>query len=270
MIHLREITLVRDGPMPDRFPFNVPAIQTLDRLAFTSEITFLVGENGSGKSTLLETIACAAQLPTVGSESVDTDPTLAATRQLSQHLRWTWNKRTRRGFFMRAEDFFGYAKSVARTRQGLADDLEDIEARYGEHKGKGALDLMKLPFRGELHALDQRYGAGLDAQSHGESYLKLFRSRFVPDGLYLLDEPEAPLSPLHQLSFLAMLKLMVDQRAQFIIASHSPIILAYPGATILSFDGGEIRPADYDSLEHVTIMRTFLNDPQSYLRHLLA
>lgn len=95
MIHLCEITIVRDDTAPDRFPYNVPVIRTLDRLAFTSDITFLVGENSSGKATLLETIACAAQLPTVGSESADTDLTLAAMRQLSQHLRWTWNWWTR-------------------------------------------------------------------------------------------------------------------------------------------------------------------------------
>ncbi len=91
----------------------------------------------------------------------------------------------------------------------------------------------------------------------------------MPQGLYLLDEPEAPLSPLRQLSFLAMLKTMVDQKAQFIIATHSPIILAYPGAAIFSFDEGQIKLARYEELEHVALTRAFLEDPQRYLRHLL-
>jgi predicted ATPase len=108
----------------------------------------------------------------------------------------------------------------------------------------------------------------LDARSHGESFLALFQTRFVPGGLYLLDEPEAPLSPLRQLTFLALLKQMVDQEAQFIIATHSPIILAFSGATILSFDGEQIEPVEYDKLEHVTLTRAFLNNPASFLKWL--
>jgi len=268
MIHLRGISLARPETLPAAFPFNVPAIATLDALEFTSEVIFFVGENGSGKSTLLETIACAAQLPTIGSDQVDSDPTLAAVRHLSNHLRWSWTKRTRRGFFMRSEDFFGYAKRIAQTRHDLRADVDAVQSEYS---GRSLLaqQLAEMPLRRELHALEQSYGDGLDAQSHGESYFKLFRSRFVPNGLYLLDEPEAPLSPMRQLALLAMLKQMIEQGAQFIIATHSPIILAYPGATIYSFDDGRIHPSDYETLEHVTITRTFLNNPDAYLRHLL-
>jgi predicted ATPase len=113
------------------------------------------------------------------------------------------------------------------------------------------------------------YGEGLDAQSHGESYFKLFRSRFRPNGLYLMDEPEAPLSPTRQLTLIAMLKPMLEQDAQFIIATHSPILLAYPNATIYNFDNGRIEQADYDTLEHVAVTRGFLENPDAYLRHLL-
>lgn len=116
--------------------------------------------------------------------------------------------------------------------------------------------------------LRARYGEGLDAQSHGESFLALFQARFVPDGLYLLDEPEAPLSPLRQVGFLSLLKEMVAKEAQFVIATHSPILMAYPGATILSFDGGEVRSVAWGDLEHVTITRSFLNAPEAYLQHL--
>jgi predicted ATPase len=268
MIHLRGISLTRPEVMPATFPFNVPVIATLDALEFTNEVTFFVGENGSGKSTLLETIACAARLPTVGSDHVDTDPTLANVRDLSNHLRWSWSKRTRRGFFMRSEDFFGYAKRMSQTQRELRDDVESVQHEYRE-RSLLAQQLAQLPLRRELHAIQQSYGDGLDAQSHGESYFKLFRSRFVPNGLYLLDEPEAPLSPMRQLALLAMLKQMIEQGAQFIIATHSPIILAYPGALIYSFDDGKIQPCDYETLEHVTITRTFLNNPDAYLRHLL-
>jgi predicted ATPase len=119
-----------------------------------------------------------------------------------------------------------------------------------------------------MHEIKRRYGNGLDSGSHGENYLALFQSRFVPNGLYLLDEPEAPLSPMRQLAFLALLKGMVAQDAQFIIASHSPIIMAFPGASILSFDSSQIHRIDYNSLEHVSFTRSFLNNPDAYLNHL--
>ena len=135
-------------------------------------------------------------------------------------------------------------------------------------RSKLAKDLAKLPHANELHAIKKRYGEGLDSRSHGESFLALFQSRFVPNGLYLLDEPEAPLSPIRQLAFLSALKQMIAEESQFIIATHSPIIMAFPDAEILSFDGGQIRKVKYDDLEHVTLTREFLNDPKTYLRHL--
>ena len=152
-------------------------------------------------------------------------------------------------------------------QNALEQELAAVDEHYD---GRSALakSLAKMPYVNELEAIQRRYGEGLDAQSHGESFLNLFQTRFVPDGLYLLDEPEAPLSPLRQLTFLSMLKNMVAQNAQFIIATHSPIILAFPDATIISFD--ETRPTvtAYDALEHVTLTRSFLNNPEAYLRHL--
>jgi len=122
--------------------------------------------------------------------------------------------------------------------------------------------------RASLHDMEQRYGMDLDANSHGQSFLKLFQSRFVPDGLYLLDEPEAPLSPQSQLALLAMLLDMVAQDAQFVIATHSPMLLAFPGARIYSFDSVPVSEVAYAELDHVVLTRAFLNDPEQYLRHL--
>lgn len=266
MIHLRSVQK-REMRETDDFPFNVPIIQALQEINFQAPVTFFVGENGSGKSTLMEAIACAIGSVTVGSESVKTDPTLAHMRKLADHLRLTWSKRTHKGFFLRAEDFFGYAKQIAKTRQELEQELNNVDREYAG-RSKYAKDLAKMPHRNEIGALQRRYGDGLDVRSHGESFLDLFQSRFVPGGLYLLDEPEAPLSPLRQLSFLSMLKQMTAEDAQFIIATHSPIILAFPEAQIMSFNDGTINNIPYDELEHVTLTRAFLNDPQSYMRHL--
>jgi predicted ATPase len=268
MIHLKLIaTTPATEKQRGQFPLTVPAIARLERLPLTSPVTFLVGENGSGKSTFLEALACAVGSITVGSESVQTDPTLDAVRTWAQSLKLTWQKRTRRGFFLRAEDFFGYTKRLAAIRQGLADDLAAVDADY-EGRSALAIGLAKMPFARELHDMDQRYGSGLDAVSHGESFLQLFQSRFVPGGLYLMDEPEAPLSPLRQLGLLSLLKAMVAQDAQFIIATHSPIIMAFPEATIYNFDVTPVAPVAYDDLEHVTLTRAFLNNPEAYLRHL--
>ena len=268
MIHLRSLTR-REWPerLDPIFPFNVQVVRALDELSFDAPVTFLVGENGSGKSTLLEALACAVGSVTVGSESVSTDPSLAPVRELSRYLKLTWNKRTRRGFFLRAEDFFGFAKSQARIRAEMQAELRRVEDEYKD-RSETAKGYARMPFAGSLQAMQSRYGDGLDAQSHGESFLALFQSRFVPDGLYLLDEPEAPLSPIRQLGFLSLIKEMLTQNAQFIIATHSPIIMAYPDAEILQFDGGRITKVIYDSLEHVTLTRAFLNNPEAYLRHI--
>jgi predicted ATPase len=269
-ILLRSITLRRLGPPEDHFPFNVPAIRGLESLEFSSPVTFFIGENGSGKSTLLEAIAGAAGSITVGSESVDSDRSLAGVRPLSRSLKLVWSKKTRRGFFMRSEDFFGYARRMSALQDELSKNLKDVEREY-EDRSPTAKAFARSAYLNELGAIQQKYGEdGLDARSHGESYLKLFQARFVPEGLYLLDEPEAPLSPLRQLSFLALLKQMVDQKAQLIIATHSPILMAFPGATLLSFDGGKIEPVEYEAVEHVRITRTFLQNPENYLRHLFA
>ena len=267
-MHLRSIARARHDTLPsDGFPFDVPIIQTLDRIDVEAAVTFLVGENGSGKSTLLEAIACAMKAVTVGSESVTTDATLADVRKLARALRLTWSTRTHRGFFLRAEDFFGYAKRVAQMHAEAREGIEQVDAEY-EGRSPLAKALAKGPHARTIGELRERYGDGLDSQSHGESFLKLFQSRLVPKGVYLLDEPEAPLSPLRQLAFLSLLKAALEDESQFIIATHSPIILAFPGANILSCDQAPIEPVAYEDLEHYTLTRAFLNDPDQYLSRL--
>ncbi|MGH2533499.1 MAG: AAA family ATPase [Thermomicrobiales bacterium] len=270
MIYLASVELRQ---LPDgrslAFPFSVPAIAAWagGRIELRSEVTFLVGENGSGKSTFLEGIACAAHSIAVGTAEVERDPTLRAGQALARWLRLSWARKTRRGFYMRAEDFFGYAQRMQRMRDELEAEARAIhdDATISEKARGFALQ----PYARELGGIRERYGEGLDARSHGESFLALFQSRFVPDGLYLLDEPEAPLSPTRQLSLIAMMKTMVaEEGAQFVIATHSPILMSFPGAAILSFDGGAIQEVPYRDVEHVTVTRQFLNDPDSFLRHL--
>ena len=265
---LRSITR-RGAGEETRFPFTVPVIRTLGTLEFTGAVTFFVGENGSGKSTLLEGIASAARLPAVGAADLDADATLSSARELGAALRLAWNRRTHRGFFLRAEDFFGFAKRVSAMRLEFQQRIAELEVEYRD-RSAWARGLAMGPMYGSIAAMEKRYGVDLDANSHGQSFLKLFRSRFVPGGLYLLDEPEAPLSPQSQLALIVMMQDMVTQDAQFIVATHSPILLAYPGATVISFDHVPAEVVPYDELEHVTLTRDFLNAPERYLRALRA
>ncbi|HRJ56050.1 MAG TPA: AAA family ATPase [Anaerolineales bacterium] len=268
MIHLQSL-----APRPylesdlSEFPFTVPVIRSLSEIHFTAPVTFFVGENGSGKSTVMEALACAVESITVGSESVKTDKTLVPVRRLAKYFKLAWTKRTRKGFFLRAEDFFGYARSMRETREELEEEFNNVEKEY-QGRSKYAADLARSAYAGQLAAMKHRYGKDLDNFSHGEAFLMLFQSRFVPGGLYLLDEPEAALSPSRQLSFLSALKQMIEQDSQFIIATHSAIILAFPEAQILQFKDNGIREVQYNQLEHVNLTRDFLANPDAFLRHL--
>lgn len=261
MPHLLSLTR-RPGPESDepRFPFTVPAIAALTTLDLSAPVTLLVGENGSGKSTLLESLAIAAELTAVGSYDLARDGTLEAQRALAAELRLAWSRRSRKGFFLRAEDFFGYLK------QRAIDD-----ARLAREAGERGGSDNSVPLEGllgaDLLAADAHIAAH-DARSHGESFLDLFVARVRPGGLYLLDEPEAPLSPQRQLALLGLVLDAARGGAQFVIATHSPILLACPGARILSFDTAPIGEVAFEELEHVRLTRDFLNDPERYLRAL--
>ena len=263
MPYLQSIRLKSGQPLPEEHPFDLPVVQHLEAVAFDTSVTFFAGENGTGKSTILEAIAAAANSITVGGIDIGQDPTLAAARALADWLALSWRRRTHRGFFLRAEVFFNYA---ARTADQVAE-LDELAAGF-EQDQRGDWKRARGMALGQRSALVRRYGEHLDAQSHGESFLHLFRERFVPGGLYLLDEPDTALSPQRQLALLAMLKEVVAKDAQFVIATHSPILLAFPNASILAFDGGTLARVDYDEVANVQLTRSFLNDPEAYLRHL--
>ena len=268
MVHLRSIAKAKTtAEQAERFPFSVPIVRELQKLPVNAAVTLLVGENGSGKSTILEGIAAAAGLPTIGTVGVADDETLNAQRSLGRALKLTWNQRTRRGFFLRAEDFFGFTKSLSKLRAELQTRMAEIEVEY-QDRSAYAKGLAQGPMRASLADMERRYGVDLDANSHGQSFLRLFASRFVPGGLYLLDEPEAPLSPQSQLALITMISDMVAQESQFIIATHSPILLALPGALIYSCDRAPIEAVRFEELDHVVLTRDFLNDPEKFLRHL--
>ncbi len=267
MIYLRSFEINEIENSLENYPFNLPLIQSGLAIRFRSPVTFFVGENGSGKSTLLEAIAASTGSIIVGSDQLQNDSTLNPAKKLAKFTKLTWNKRTHKGFFLRAEDFFGYAKRMAQIKAELQEDLDEVQKQAGNRSAL-ALNLSKIPFQREIHEIQQKKADHLEHISHGESFLQLFQSRFVPDGLYLLDEPEAPLSPLRQLTLISLLKEMVSNNSQFIIVTHSPILMAFPNAELLNFDEIPIKSVQYENLQHVEIMKGFLNNPKAYLNHL--
>ena len=254
----------REGP---GYPFHIPALQGVDEVGLDAPVVFLVGENGSGKSTLLEALAVATTLPTLGSEPAHRAPTLVGPARLAARLRLSWSRKPGRGFFLRAEDVFGFILALRAQRRELEAELAATRVRM-EGASDYAMGLALGPHRASLGAMQARYGEDPDARSHGELFLHLFRERIVPEGLYLLDEPEAALSPTSQLALIALMDEAVGNGCQFVIATHSPLLLAIPEALRLSFDREPLAPVAWDELESVRLWRDVLTAPDRFLRHL--
>jgi predicted ATPase len=250
---------------PGVFPWSMPVFRWMDRLEFRHQVTFLVGENGSGKSTLLEGLAAGMQAAVAGGADIERDETLAVARSFAAGYRFSRRHKPRAKLFVRSEDLFGFVQRVGRTMAEMRELEEHFERTV---KGDYGRQLATGVARGQRGALADRYGEDPDAKSHGETFLNLLEKRLVTEGLYFLDEPEAPLSPLRVLSLISLLKQVVADGSQLIICTHSPILMAFPGAEILLFDGDRLTPTPWHELDHVRLTRAFLNDPESYLRRL--
>jgi predicted ATPase len=248
----------------DEFPWTLPLVANFESLKLKKPVTFFVGENGSGKSTFLEAIAAAAHLPTAGSSVIEEDESLASVRAMGKYFSLVWKEKLHHGFFTRAEDFLGFARRLKKDIQTLNQEIDEVTEAY---KG-GDLSLAVGAIKGERDALIRRYGEDLEAMSHGEGFLTLFKARFTGKGLYLIDEPEAALSPQRQLSLISLIQEKVDQGCQFIIATHSPIIMAMPKSEIYQFNDIQITAIKWHDTEHYRITKQFLDHPESFLKHL--
>jgi predicted ATPase len=232
---VQTVRLLRDQiATPAEYPFSIPALRGFEELDLDAKVTFLVGENGSGKSTLIEAIAVAAGFNAEGGSKNFRFATRSSESPLHRHLRLVKSPRRLDGFFLRAESLFNVATQIE-------------ELGVGEYYG----------------------GVSLHEQSHGESFLALAQHRFGGNGLYILDEPEAALSPQRQLALLQIIHELVEaKRSQFLIASHSPILMAYPGALIYQLGADGIRCIAYEDTEHFQITRDFLNGRERFFKHL--
>ncbi len=241
--YLVEVSLDRDKvPSFDEYPFCLDAVKNLTTLRLHPAVTYLIGENGSGKSTLLEGIATAWGFNPEGGSRNFNFASYASHSELYRKLRLSRGvKKARDGFFLRAESFYNVASEIERLDQG----------------------------GGGRRIIDSYGGASLHGQSHGESFLALMMKRFGGNGLYILDEPEAALSPTRQMALIARMHDLVRQESQFIIATHSPVVMAYPDAQIYHLDSAGIEPIGYEETEHFQVTRQFLNNPQEMLKFIL-
>ncbi len=237
--YLLEVQLLRDRvPSFDIYPFSLPAVRNLFKLKLHPSVTFIIGENGTGKSTLLEAIAVAFGFNPEGGTKNFTFSTRSSHSNLHEYIRLSKNfKRPKDGFFLRAESFYNVASNI--------DELDEepggppIKDSYG--------------------------GKSLHKQSHGESFFSLFINRFGGKGLYILDEPEAALSPSRQMSMITRMHELVEDDSQFIIATHSPIIMAYPNAEILLLSEDGIDKTQYTETEHYQTTKKFINAPDKMI-----
>lgn len=233
---VRAVKLLRERVEdPSRFPYTLPVVRTLETLEFHPRVTFFVGENGSGKSTILEAIALLLGFNAEGGAKSFSFSTRRSESELHLALRPIRSaRRERQGFFLRAESTFNVATYI--------DDI-GVTNYYG--------------------------GISLHERSHGEAFLMLIEKKFRPNGLYLLDEPEAALSPSRQMRFLGSLHALVTQgRSQFIMATHSPILLAYPDARIYECSDAGLRVVKYEETEHYQLTRDFLLNRERFFREL--
>jgi len=262
MIYLKELRRIRDD-QSGSYPYNVEAINNLKEITFNSEVTFLIGENGCGKTTFLESLMLLTH-------TVDLIPEkyrqLDGAKILSKSFEAIWSTKTDRGFYLKSQSFIKFVEQIETMKRETFDELENLRVSF-KNRSSYALELAEGPYNKTLISFQQRYGNGLDKMSHGEGYLEFFKSRLVAGGLYILDEPELSLSPMRQLSLIALIKDMVNKDCQFIIITHSPILMAYENAMIYSFED-KIDKINYNDIEHVNLTRDFLNYPQRLLRHL--
>lgn len=234
--YLRSIKLLRDEiACFNQYPFSIPIIRNLDYLEFNSKVTFIIGENGTGKSTLLEAIAIAWGFNPEGGTRNFTFSMRNSHSELHEYIRLIrGSKKPKNGFFLRAESFYNLATEIDELRVGDA---------YSERS--------------------------LHEQSHGEAFFAAFMNKFKGNGLYILDEPEAALSPMRQMAMISRINDLVQQQSQFIIATHSPILIGYPNAKILQISNNSIDVVEYEKTEHYVVMKDFINNYKKILEILL-
>jgi predicted ATPase len=246
------------------FPFDIPAVKFAKNINVNNPVTIFIGDNGSGKSTLLETIAMQMRLPVIGG-NITADKSFEAAAQLQDCLKIKWINNIRQGFFFRAEDFSNFIYRIEKAQADIDESLAELKEVLNEH----AFNMVAGKLNFQKYQMMKSYGENMHAFSHGEAFLKIFQSRINGKGVFILDEPEAALSPIRQLSLISMvLETIKTFRSQFILATHSPIMMGIPGALLYEIKEDAIYQTAYEETEHYRITKAFLDNRQQFLRHL--
>jgi predicted ATPase len=241
-LYIKEIRLKREINKEESYIKDLPVVNKLNSLALTKNVTFVVGENGSGKSTLLEAIAVNSGFNAEGGTRNFSFSSMETHSDLYKYITVVKSAiRHKDGFFLRAESFYNVATEIERL---------DSEGSRGNP------------------VIDSYGGTSLHKMSHGESFITLMTNRFSGHGLYILDEPEAALSPLKQMAMLTIINELVKKKSQFIIATHSPILMAYPDADIFVIDEDGITKTPYKKTDNYMMTRKFLENPEKMMKYL--
>lgn len=263
MTFIRSVSIDTEKIHP--FPFNIPAVRFAKDIMLDAPVTVFAGDNGAGKSTLLETIGAAINLPLIDGYNYHPKSGFEAALQLKPFLKIDWIKQTSKGFFFRAEDFSDFINSVEQSRNSIHAHLQDLRGNVDD----SVIERMSESMNQQLFHMRKKYGDDLQAYSHGEAYLKILYTRIQEKGIYLLDEPEAALSPIKQLSLISfILEVLKKETAQFVIATHSPILMGLPGAKIYEIRETEMLEVGYQDTEHYIVTKNFLSNPEMYLKYL--
>ncbi len=249
-------TIYFDSENRNTYPYHLSFFN--QHINVNAPLTILIGDNGCGKTTLLELIQAELKLFQIG-KPMHKPPRIKTKVDVTLHKP--------KGFYFSSEDFTTYIYELEKEKKFAKDAIDEVKKTY-RNKSLFAQQQARSPYRKTLNEIERLHDRDLLKSSHGESYLSFFKSRLVPNYLILLDEPETPLSFHNQLSLLYLLKQAIDDGCQLIIATHSPLIMAYPNAHILNISDDGVHHVTYDQVENVQMMKDFLNHPDRYFKHL--
>jgi predicted ATPase len=250
----------------NEYPFNLPSFQNIKTLDLNQPITIFVGDNGSGKSTLLKAIAYYNNSINVSKEKLESNYYYNSKR-LSEKMKILYSIKTRNGFFFSGEEFITYINNLKQMKTELLLDEAELLEEYKD-KSEYVRNLALGPVRNSLYELQTKYDGELNMKSHGEGFLEFFKARMHQKGIYLLDEPETPLSAMNQYQLVVLITDLVKNGSQVIIATHSPILMALKNAKIYNFANDGIEEIEYEDIESVVFTKHFLNNKDNFLDRL--
>jgi predicted ATPase len=261
---IRQITNINQDK--SGYPFSIKSFQNLKSLDLENDIVILIGDNGSGKSSLLEIIATKLNLYRISNDLNYKDIEFAEITESTSGFEITYQVKPK-GFFFRSEDFITYIKFLDQAKLEAENELKRIDNEF-KNKSSYSKSLAKMPHYRTINDIDGMYNSKLNELSHGESYLDFFKSRLKPNSLYILDEAEMPLSISNQLALMLMIKEAIEMGCQFIIATHSPVLMSYPNSLIYQIDDDGFKKTTYEEIESVNLLKDFLKHKDRYLNYL--